>query len=47
MPNLKDFKNRKEYNKWFQDYRDKNREKIRTYNREYQRNRRNTHSIKS
>ena len=37
MPDLKQFKNHKDYLKWYRDYREKNREKLRKYNREYQR----------
>lgn len=33
MPRRKQFKTNKEYNKWFQEYREKNREKIRAYNK--------------
>lgn len=35
MPNIKQFKNKKEYNEWYKKYRDKNRVKIRNYNRKY------------
>lgn len=43
MPNIKQFKTRSEYNEWYQNYRDKNRETIRIYNREYNRNYRKIH----
>jgi len=32
MPNLSQFKNKKERNKWYASYREKNREKLRIYN---------------
>lgn len=40
MPDLKQFKKHKDYLKWYKDYREENREKIRKYNREYMRIRR-------
>ena len=40
MPDLKQFKKHKDYLKWYTEYREKNREKIRKYNREYMRIRR-------
>lgn len=40
MPNSKHFQTKEEYLNWYRDYRNKNREKIRTYNREYMRKRR-------
>ena len=40
MPDLKQFKKHKDYLKWYTAYREKNREKIRKYNREYMRIRR-------
>ena len=40
MPNPKQFKNHKDYLKWYKKYREENREKIRKYNREYMRIRR-------
>lgn len=36
MPNPEYFKTKKEYLNWYRDYREKNREKLRKYNREYQ-----------
>ena len=35
MPNRSNFKTQKEYNAWYQKYRDKNRKKTREYNRKY------------
>jgi hypothetical protein len=35
MPNLEQFKSKEEYRKWYANYREKNREKIRNINREY------------
>jgi len=40
MPDLKQFKKHKDYLKWYKEYREKNREKIRKYNRDYMRIRR-------
>lgn len=37
MPNLSNFETREEFNKWYRDYRAKNRDKLRTYNREWMR----------
>ena len=37
MPNPKYLKTKKEYLNWYRDYREKNREKLRKYNRESQR----------
>ncbi len=37
MPNQSQFKNNKQYRAWYKKYREKNIEKLRTYNREYQR----------
>lgn len=35
MPNLKQFKDKEERNEWYRQYREKNREKLRAYNRKY------------
>lgn len=35
MPNLKLFKTKEEYNKYYTEYRQKNLKKLRAYNREY------------
>ena len=35
MPNISQFKSKKDYLKWYKKYRNKNRKKLRTYNREY------------
>ena len=35
MPNLKGFKNKEERNAWYRNYREKNLEKMREYNRNY------------
>jgi len=40
MPNQSQFKNHKKYKAWYKKYREANRDKIRTYNREYARKRR-------
>lgn len=40
MPSRKQFKSNEEYNAWHSDYRNKHRERIREYNRAYQRKRR-------
>ena len=35
MLNRNKFKTREEYNQWYREYREKNKEKIRAYNKEY------------
>lgn len=45
MPDLKQFKNHKDYLRWYKDYRKKNLEKIRKYNREYMRIRRQNEKL--
>jgi len=35
MPNIQRFKTRQDYIKWYREYREKNRQKIREYNRIY------------
>ena len=38
MPNLSQFKTKKEYTEWYRKYRKRNRLKLRKYNRDYNRN---------
>lgn len=38
MPNLKQFKDSEERNEWYRQYREKNRDKFRAYNRVYNKN---------
>lgn len=43
MPNLSQFKNHKEYIDWYRNYRVKNREKFRLYNKKYNKKWREDH----
>jgi len=35
MPNVESFKSKEEYRKWYSNYRKKNNEKLKIYNRQY------------